>query len=368
MPTKAQILAALTGTGRTSLTALIFRINRVAEFTNSFVANPATLAEYESQAPPEQPSDQATFWDRMSSSIVIASALFVLFSFRDYGVTWDEDVHNWYGNLVLDYYLTFFGDKTALHWLDLYNYGAVFDAVAAAVNRVSPMGIYETRHLLNGLVGILGVIGCWKLAGAVAGPRVGFIATVLLILTPNYYGQMFNNPKDIPFAVGVVWAIYYMVCIVPALPRPPIQLVAKLGWAIGMSMGVRIGGLLLLFYLVLLLAVDGVWRAVAARGAVQLANNAWGSFSRILVPVVLVAYPIMLLFWPWAQTDPIDNPLRALEFFSHQTFPFNTLFDGRFVPATDLPWTYLPGYIVIALPELILVLLLCSPIGTAVAG
>ena len=29
----------------------------------------------------------------------------------------------------------------------------------------------------------------------------------------------------------------------------------------------------------------------------------------------------MLLFWPWAQTDPIENPLRALAFFSHQIFP-----------------------------------------------
>ena len=33
-------------------------------------------------------------------------------TFRDYGVTWDEDVHNWYGNFVLDYYLSLFGDKT----------------------------------------------------------------------------------------------------------------------------------------------------------------------------------------------------------------------------------------------------------------
>ena len=367
MPTKAQILAALAGMRRTGLVALIFRIGSVAEFASSFATNPATLAGCESRARRAQPSDLATFWDRMSSSIVIASALVVLFTFRDYGVTWDEDVHNWYGNFVLDYYLSLAADKTALHWQDLYNYGAIFDTIAAVLNRMSPIGVYETRHLLNGLVGILGLIGCCKLGRCVAGARAGFIAALFLVLTPNYYGQMFNNPKDIPFAVGVVWAIYYMVRIVPALPRPPMQLVTKLGVAIGMSMGVRIGGLLLLCYLGLLLAVDGVWRAVAARGAVQLTNNAWASFWRILVPVVLVAYPVMLLFWPWAQTDPIDNPLRALEFFSHQTFPFNTLFDGRFIPATDLPWTYLPGYIVIALPELILVLLLFAPIVTAVA-
>jgi Dolichyl-phosphate-mannose-protein mannosyltransferase len=314
-----------------------------------------------------QGSDDEAFWDRLSFAVVAVGTVLVLLTFRDYGVTWDEDAHNWYGNFVLDYYLSFFGDTTALHWRDLYNYGAVFDLAAAALNRVSPIGVYETRHLLNGLVGILGLIGCWKLARAVAGARAGFIAALFLILTPNYYGQMFNNPKDIPFAVGVVWATYYMVRIIPRLPRPPLRLIVKLGAAIGMSMGVRIGGLLLVCYLGLLLVVDGTWRAIVARRAAVLANSAWTSFWRVLAPVMLIAYPVMLMFWPWAQTGPIENPLLALAFFSHQSFPFYTLFAGRFVAASDLPWTYLPAYIAIALPELVLVLLVCAPVMTAAA-
>src|SRR5205085_5944301 len=84
------------------------------------------------------------------------------------------------------------------------------------------------------------------------------------------------------------------------------------------------------------------------------------SLWRVLLPVVGVAFAVMLVFWPWAQRDPIDNPLRALAFFSHETFPFNTLFDGRFVPAGDLPWEYLPTYILLALPELVLVLLVIA--------
>jgi len=312
-------------------------------------------------------SDKEAFWARLSFGVVALGTLLVLLTFRDYGVTWDEDVHNWYGNFVLDYYLSLFDDRSALHWRDLYNYGAVFDTIAAALNRVSPIGVYETRHLLNGLVGVLGLIGCCKLAHTIASARAGFIAALFLLLTPNYYGQMFNNPKDIPFAVGIVWSTYYMVRIVPTLPRPPLRLLAKLGAAVGMTMGVRIGGLLLLCYLALLLALDGTWRAVSARRAAVLVESAWSSSWRVLGPVVLVAYPVMLLFWPWAQTDPIENPLRALAFFSHQTFPFYTLFAGRLVPATDLPWIYLPAYIVLALPELVLVLLLCTPVVGAVA-
>ena len=331
--------------------------------TTWFAANPAALAARVSRAR----SDKEAAWDSLSLSVVIVATALVLATFRDYGVTWDEDAHNWYGNFVLDYYLSFFGDKTALHWRDLYNYGAVFDTIAAALNRISPIGVYETRHLLNGLVGVLGLIGCWKLARTVAGARAGFIATLLLILTPNYYGQMFNNPKDIPFAAGVVWATYYMVRVIPTLPRPPPRLVAKLGAVIGASMGVRIGGLLLVCYLAVLVALDGTWRALAARRAAVLFSALSTSCRHVLVPVMLVAYPVMLLFWPWAQTDPVENPLRALQFFSHQTFPFYTLFAGQLIPATDLPWTYLPTYIAIALPELVLVLLLCAPIVAAAA-
>jgi hypothetical protein len=194
------------------------------------------------------------------------------------------------------------------------------------------------------------------------GARVGFIAALFLLLTPNYYGQMFNNPKDIPFAVGVVWATYYMVRIVPLLPRPPLRPVIKFGVVVGMTMGVRVGGLIILCYLGLLLAVDGLWRTIATRRPFLLIECAWIAFWRVLFPAVVFAYPVMLLFWPWGQIDPIENPLRALAFFSHQTFPFSTLFAGQFVRASDLPWAYLPTYIAIALPELVLVLLLCAPV------
>jgi hypothetical protein len=335
--------------------------------TARLAAKPVAATGLADKAPCFQPFGAKSWWDPLSLAIVLVALALVLCTFRDYGVTWDEDVHNWYGNFVLDYYLSFFGDKTALHWRDLYNYGAVFDMLAAALNRVSPIGVYETRHLLNGLVGILGLIGCWKLGRVVAGPRAGFIASLLLISTPNYYGQMFNNPKDIPFAVGIVWSSYYLIRIVPTLPRPPWGTLVKLGAAIGMTMGVRIGGLLLICYLSLLLTFDGTWRAAAAKRIAVLASTAWVSFWRVLLPVVGVAYPVMLLFWPWAQTDPIENPLRALAFFSHQTFPFYTLFDGQFVPASDLPWTYLPTYIALALPELVLVLLFSVPVVAVVA-
>src|ERR1700736_5991124 len=75
--------------------------------------------------------DVTSWWEPLSLGVVLVGVVLVLSTFRDYGVTWDEDVHNWYGNFVLDYYLSLFGDKTALHWRDLYNYGAGFELIAS---------------------------------------------------------------------------------------------------------------------------------------------------------------------------------------------------------------------------------------------
>ena len=295
-------------------------------------------------------------WDLATLLLVLGAIGLVIGTFHDYGITWDEDVHNWYGVFVLDYYLSWFKDSRSLHWLNLYNYGAAFDMTAALVNRVSPFGTYETRHLLNGMVGVLGIVGAWKLGRFMAGPRAGFLSAVLLLTIPNYYGQMFNNPKDIPFAVAGIWSVYYMARIVPALPRPSWGVIVKLGIVIGLSLGVRVGGLLFFGYAGLTGLLYCAWRAVETRDAMLVLRELWAASWRVLVPMLVLSYAVMLVFWPWAQQSPIEHPLTALDYFSHVTFPFTTLFAGQYFPATDLPWEYLPTHIVLALPELTLVL------------
>ena len=297
----------------------------------------------------------------MALALFLVATVLVLLLFPDYGVTWDEDIHNWYGAFVLNYYVSGFTDLRSLHWLDLFNYGAIFDSTAAALNMVSPVGTSETRHLLNGLVGVVGLVGTWKLGRALGGPRAGFIAALFLALTPNYFGQMFNNPKDIPFAAGSVWSLYYLVRILPALPRPNWALVAKLGLACGMTLGVRIGGLLFIAYIGVALGLFTLWRGIETRSLRCFIVDGFTCLGRVLLPVTAIAYPLMLVFWPWAQQAPIANPLDALATFSHETFPFRTLFAGHYLPATDLPWSYLPVHILLALPELILVLVAAAP-------
>ena len=291
--------------------------------------------------------------DRWSMLLLAAIALLWAATVTDYGVTWDEDVHAYYGSLVIDYYASGFTDLRALSWWNLYYYGAAFDAFAAVLAKVSPLGLYETRHALNFTVGLIGLIGTWKLARAVGGPKVAFWALLFIVVAPTYYGHSFNNPKDVPFAAGMAWATYYAVRVVQGMPRPPLRDVLLFGLAAGLATGVRVGGFIVVGYLALGVGLAVILRAFAERSLKTLFAGSWTGLWRIALPALAVLYPVMLLGWPWAQQDPFLNPYRALTEFSHHVYPWKTLFAGGYYEADQLPWTYLPLHLLLKTPELV---------------
>ena len=305
--------------------------------------------------------------DRRSMLLLAAMAILWVATVTDYGITWDEDVHAYYGSMVVDYYASGFTDLRALSWWNLYYYGAAFDAFAAVLAQVSPLGLYETRHALNITVGLLGFLGTWKLARAVAGPKVAFWALLFIAAAPTYYGHAFNNPKDVPFAAGMLWATYYAVRIVQGMPRPPLRDVLLFGLAAGLASGVRVGGFIVFGYLALGVGLWVIARAVAEGSARRFLVDSWASVWRIALPALLVLYPVMLLGWPWAQQDPLLNPYRALTEFSHHVYPWKTLFAGGYYESDQLPWTYLPVHLLLKVPELVAALF-AAALALAVVG
>jgi len=295
--------------------------------------------------------------DALALGLLLLLFIIVLATFTQYGTTWDEDYHFWYAHQVIAYYTTFFQDQTALNAPPISYYGALFDVVTALIAPISPFGDYATRHLLNALVGLLGIAGCWRLTRLIGGPRAGLLAAILLALTPGYYGHMFNNPKDIPFAAGYAWGLYYLLRLAPSLPRPRPALVIKLGIVIGLALGVRIGALLLLCYLGLVLLIVPALAAWRARQPSAAVENWLIEASTVLAPVLVISYAIMLAFWPWAQVDPLWRPIADIIQFDHHDFPYKTLFAGTYYPAPLLPRIYLPTFFLVQLPEIFVALL-----------
>jgi 4-amino-4-deoxy-L-arabinose transferase-like glycosyltransferase len=278
------------------------------------------------------------------SAILFAILLaFIFLTWRDYGISWDEFPQDTYGEYVVRYYTSFFKDLAAVRFVDLCYYGGFFEGLLKVGSRVLPFGTYETRHLITALFGMLGVLGCWKVGKVLSGNGAAFFGALLLVLYPPYYGHMFINSKDIPFAVFYVWALYYLLRLVDEFPKVSFWAAIRFGIAAGLTMAVRVGGLLLLCYFVLTLAI--------LLGSVYFRRNSQrvpsGKLLLAGAVATILAYGIMLIFWPFAIREPFVAPFAALAWFSREAAPSFTR-------------SHLPLHLVFKLPELYLLLLLAG--------
>ena len=300
--------------------------------------------------------------DDLAILVLAAVAVVAGLTFRDYGLGWDDYTHAEYADLLLRMYGSGFKDTGALSFANLYMYGGGFDMAAALLHKIIPLELFETRRLLGAIVGVTGLAVTWRLGRRVGGPLAGLAALLLLALCPIFYGHMFMNPKDAPFAVAMVILMLGLVRLAEEYPQPSPRTILIVGLGAGLSIGSRIlGGLALIYALVgfLPLFVDE-FRKLGTREAL----HRFAHVVHVLVPGLILGYLIMGLIWPWSVIEPA-NPFRALTYFSHFfEKPWKEMFDGALVSVPDMPWSYLPTLFALQLPEVLLALTIAGVIGT----
>src|SRR5215470_1325034 len=108
--------------------------------------------------------------DALALAIIGAVAIIAAFTFRDYGLGWDDYVHAEYGGLLLNLYSSGFTDQRALSFVNLYAYGGGFDLLSALAAKVLPFDLFETRRLMGAVIGIIGISLTWRLGRRIGGP------------------------------------------------------------------------------------------------------------------------------------------------------------------------------------------------------
>ena len=300
--------------------------------------------------------------DDLAILVLAMVAIIAGLTFRDYGLGWDDYTHAEYADLLLRMYGSGFKDTGALSFANLYMYGGGFDMAAALLHKVIPLELFETRRLLGAIVGVIGLAVTWRLGRRVGGPVAGLAALLLLALCPTFYGHMFMNPKDAPFAVAMVILMLGLVRLAEEYPNPSPRTILIVGLGAGLSIGSRIlGGLALVYALVgfVPLFVEEI-RSHNPREA----GRRFLHVLYVLMPGLILGYLVMGLIWPWSIMEP-DNPFQALTYFSHFfEKPWKEMFDGALVSVPDMPWSYLPTLFALQLPEVLLGLLIAGVIGT----
>jgi len=118
-------------------------------------------------------------------------------------------------------------------------------------------------------------------------------------------------------------------------------MILVLGLTIGIAVGIRIMGLLLLGYL----SMDWLYRWVR-----QLRFKNFLRLSTSFLGILAIAWGVMLTGWPWAQMHPILNPLKSIV-GATEISKFVFIFDRNPVLTSDLPASYLPSWLALSLPE-----------------
>src|SRR5687768_17415780 len=240
--------------------------------------------------------------DEIALAVLAVVGLIASLTFRDYGLGWDDYTHAEYADLLLRMYGSGFKDTAALSFANLYMYGGGFDMAAALLHKIIPLELFETRRLLGAIVGLIGLAVTWRLGRRVGGPLAGLATLLLLVLCPTFYGHMFMNPKDAPFAIAMVVLMLGLVRLAEEYPSPSPRTILIVGLGAGMAVGCRIlGGLALIYALVGFVPLFA--EEIRAHNLREAARR-FAHMAYVLLPGLIFGYLVMGLVWPWSILEP----------------------------------------------------------------
>ena len=308
--------------------------------------------------PPERPpnlnprlSAAADFFARHSVPI-IALALFAIVgvaALDDYGVSFDIEDQRRIGATSLRYIL---GNEDAL--IEGHHnrfYGAAFEIPLIAIERLMRPADsrvrYLSRHLITHLFFLASGFFAWLLAYRLFGDRlIASLAMPLYLLHPRIYAHSFFNSKDAPFLSAFMIALYLTH---RAFRRDSLWAFALCGVGVGLLTNIRIMGAMLLPAVLGILALDAV-RAARREGG--------GEAKPILARAAAFAAAFAATLYattPSLWRDPLSL-IEGLATLSRHPSVVPSLFRGEVVQWPNLPWDYIPTWMLITTPPVALIL------------
>jgi hypothetical protein len=201
--------------------------------------------------------------------------------------------------------------------------------------------LYEMRHLVTHLFFLIAVFCGYVLSLRLFKAQwVACLAFVMLAFQPRLYAHSFFNSKDLPFLSAFLIA---MLLFHLAFEKNKTWLYALLGFAVGYAADIRAIGIVLLPCAAMFFLVDLIkgWRQ---------GRNRW------LIPLNFVVFAISFLgtfyaLWPFLWGRPLYYFSDALHGLSTLYWSGEVLFNGKVYSGMALPYSYLPGWFAITMPE-----------------
>ena len=259
---------------------------------------------------------------RITFLLFLTFFLVGLFTFRDYGISVDEEFHRSSGFYWLNYILSFTNFENFKNLVDIKiseikgftlqlpqqhpYYGVIFDLPVAFLEVVlkidDPKKIFYFKHFLNFLVFFISCIFFYKiLKNRFSNYSIPLFGTLFFILSPRIYGSSFFNNKDIIFLSFVTIALYY--CF-KSFDKACYKNFFIFSIFAALSTSQRILGIFLPTAFVIFFLLSFL-------------SNKKNINDILKIIFFLIFYFIFLiLFWPLLWSDPINNFISTFKYFS----------------------------------------------------
>lgn len=291
-------------------------------------------------------------WDSKFSTFfwICCGVLFLgmLWMVPHYGSSGDEIFQYLYGKMVFDYYTTFGHNRDALEsemttQYMLRNYGGLFDGLAEALSRlIKPHDVFKLRHYLNILFAFPAFVFGGLIAKEITGRwRAAVLGLFVLLLTPRFWGECFNNPKDIPFAMTMLFFTWALIRWLQRIDVPGWRYSWPLALSVMLGISTRPGGILFIMYFLFFALLFLLKRQQ---------KKLWKITCWHILIVCAVGYLGGCLFWPYALENPVLHPYKSLKLMAKYPAWSHLLFEGKFEYIPLLPRYYGIKMLLITLP------------------
>jgi len=273
---------------------------------------------------------------------------------KDYGVSWDEDQQMNHGKVSAKEICKKFNldcpqlmkskNLPALQDYEQKYYGTFFQLMAIGIDGVFQRESYKerihTRHYLGFLLFFLGSICFYLLLSARFDKLLSLMGTIIYVTTPRIFAHSFFNPKDTIFLSLFVICLYFLSRFLRDSKHLNLLFLSLFT---ALMLNARIIGLAL-FCISLLVILMFNWKLKQNLKRVGL--------------YLLETFVFLFLIWPLLWENTIGNLKDTFSLFSQYPWKGELLYWGTYISSTELPWHYIPSWIMVSTPILFLISIL----------
>ena len=309
-------------------------------------------------------------WHVAAHLFIILFLLIGFFIYKDYGVFWDDpsmrdiglvNLKSVYQYLGIEKFLFFFSEKIPVVPESIRTlkdslpdntaklYGVIFDLPVGFFEYIffgingDTQKIYQFRSLIRFLIFILFLYSFYYQSKKLfSSTLAGFITIVLISFSPKIFANIFYNHKDILFMIFVSLG---MSTATKLILFPRFQTVLMHSLITSLAIASRPMGI---FFLPL--------TAFALFFLFYLKKDSY--LKSIVVYFLYIFFLIIfvIIFSPYLWESPIKNFYQILNYMSQ--FPYRAdstvFYMGNITHISKLPWHYIPVWILISTPPLVL--------------